>query len=173
MSVLRVPDPADAEVLADLWATNREHLDPWSPERNAEFYTVEGQLDLLERRLAAMVQGRGAYFVVLDGDRVVGEINLNDLVRGAFQNAHVGYWLAADVQGRGLMTRAVEEITTHAFDVLRLHRLQAATLAHNERSQAVLRRAGFESFGRAPRYLKIGGQWQDHVLFHRFTPHDV
>lgn len=87
MSVLRVPDPADAEALADLWATNREHLDPWSPERNADFYTVEGQLDLLERRLEAMVQGRGAYFVVLDGDRVVGEINLNDLVRGAFQNA--------------------------------------------------------------------------------------
>lgn len=174
MSVLRVLDPADAEVLCELWATNREHLDPWSPVRSDRFFTVEGQLDLVERRLVAMSEDRGAFFVVLDaaGD-VVGEINLNDVVRGAFQNGHVGYWLAASAQGQGLMTRAVEEVASHAFDVMRLHRLQAGTLASNARSQAVLRRTGFERFALAPRYLKIDGRWQDHVLFHRFSPHDV
>lgn len=71
------------------------------------------------------------------------------------------------------MTRAVEEVASYAFDVLRLHRLQAVTLETNARSQAVLSRAGFEQFGRAPRYLKIDGRWQDHLMFHRFTTHDV
>lgn len=174
MSVLRVLDPADAEVLADLWAANREHLDPWSPARPPDFYTVEGQLEHAERRLLAMAEGRGASFVVLDEvGAVVGEINITDVVRGAFQNGHVGYWVAAQAQGKGLVTRAVEEVASHAFDVLGLHRLQAVTLESNARSQAVLARAGFEQFGRAPRYLKIDGRWQDHLMFHRFTTHDV
>lgn len=174
MSVLRVLEPEDAEVLCELWTANREHLDPWSPARPDRFFTVEGQLELVERRLVAMSEDRGAFFVVLDpAGEVVGEINLNDVVRGAFQNGHVGYWLAARAQGRGLMSRAVEEVAAHAFDVMRLHRLQAATLRHNVRSQAVLRRAGFEQFGVAPRYLSIDGRWQDHVLFQRLSPHDA
>lgn len=172
--MLRVLEPDDAEVLCELWAGNREHLDPWSPARPDRFFTVEGQLDLVERRLVAMAEDRGAFFVVLDpAGEVVGEINLNDVVRGAFQNGHVGYWLAARAQGRGLMSRAVEEVAAHAFDVMRLHRLQAATLRHNVRSQAVLRRTGFEEFGLAPRYLSIDGRWQDHVLFQRLSPHDA
>jgi ribosomal-protein-alanine N-acetyltransferase len=174
VSVLRVLEPEDAEVLCDLWTRNRDHLDPWSPARSDLFFTVEGQLEVVERRLVAMAEGRGAFFVVLDDQgAVVGELNLNDVVRGAFQNAHVGYWLAARAEGRGLMTRAVEEVARHAFDVMGLHRLQAATLTSNARSQAVLRRTGFERFGLAPRYLKIDGRWQDHVLFHRLTPHDA
>ncbi|MEH3068026.1 MAG: GNAT family N-acetyltransferase [Aeromicrobium erythreum] len=171
MSVLRVLDPADAEVLSRLWTDHRAHLDPWSPSRPDRFYTVEGQLEVVEARLLAMAEGRGAYFVVVEEDgEVVGELNLNDVVRGAFENAHLGYWLAGDVQGRGLMTRAVEEAAVHAFEVLGLHRLQAGTLVHNHRSQAVLERCGFERFGVAPQYLRIQGRWQDHVLFQRLAP---
>jgi ribosomal-protein-alanine N-acetyltransferase len=50
---------------------------------------------------------------------------------------------------------------------LGLHRLQAATLPHNAASQKILKRAGFEEIGHAPSYLRIGGFWQDHVLYQR------
>lgn len=164
-------DPADAEVLSALWNADRDHLDPWSPTRPDRFYTVEGQLEVVERRLVAMAEGRGAFFVVVDpSGTVVGEINLSDVVRGAFENAHVGYWLASHAVGQGLMSRAVEEAAIHAFDVMGLHRLQAGTLRHNHRSQAVLERCGFERFGVAPQYLRIQGRWQDHVLYQRLAP---
>ncbi len=170
MSVLRVLDPGDAEVLSRLQRENRAHLDPWSPVRDEYWRSVEGQLDLVERRLTEMAQGRTAVFVILDdtGD-VVGEITLDGIVRGPFQNGHVGYWLAERATGRGLMTRAVEELAAHAFDVMGLHRLQAGTLPHNTASQAVLRRCGFIPYGTAPRYLRIQGRWQDHVLFQRLA----
>jgi limonene-1,2-epoxide hydrolase len=52
-----------------------------------------------------------------------------------------------------------------AFAELGLHRIEAGTLPHNARSQAVLERNGFVRFGLAPAYLKIAGRWQDHVLY--------
>ncbi len=170
MSVLRVLEPDDAVALSELWQANRDHLDPWSPLRDDDrWYAVDGQLELVERRLEAMAQDRGAFFVVVDDAEVVGEINLTDVVRGAFQNGHVGYWLAEAATGRGLMTRAVEELAEHAFDVMGLHRLQAGTLTHNVASQGVLERCGFTAYGTAPKYLRIGGRWQDHVLFQRLA----
>lgn len=169
MSVLRVLEPEDAEALSGLWRANRDHLDPWSPIRDDDWLSVAGQLELVERRLEAMAQDRGAFFVVVDDGAVVGEINLTDVVRGAFQNGHVGYWLAASATGRGLMTRAVDELAAHAFDTMGLHRLQAGTLVHNIASQAVLERCGFTAFGTAARYLRIGGRWQDHVLYQRLA----
>jgi len=48
---------------------------------------------------------------------------------------------------------------------VRLHRLQAATLLHNSGSQRVLADNGFERIGIAPQYLRIAGEWQDHLLF--------
>lgn len=172
MSVLRVLDPGDAEPLAALWERHREHLDPWSPVREERFYTVEGQLEVVDRRLLAVAEGRAGAWVVVDDDEVVGEINLSDVVHGAFRNGHVGYWLAADAVGKGLATRAVREVQQHAFEVLRLHRLQAGTLVHNTRSQAVLERTGFTRFGLAPQYLQIAGRWQDHVLYQCLSPED-
>lgn len=171
--VLRVLVPEDAEALADLWSRDRAHLDPWSPAHRPEFYTVAGQLELVERRLVAQAEGRAAAFAVVESGEVVGEITLTDVVRGSFQNGHVGYWLASWAQGRGLATRAVAELTHHAFDVLGLHRLQAATLVHNTRSQAVLTRTGFTRIGLARSYLRIAGRWQDHLLFQRLDERDV
>ena len=50
---------------------------------------------------------------------------------------------------------------------LGLHRLEAGTLAHNTGSQRVLLKCGFTEIGLAPGYLKIAGEWQDHLLFQR------
>ena len=51
------------------------------------------------------------------------------------------------------------------FDVLRLHRLEAACLPGNKPSAALLTKIGFQYEGLARRYLKINGTWQDHWLF--------
>ena len=70
-----------------------------------------------------------------------------------------------DAGGLGFAKEAVASAAAFSFEVLGLHRLQAATLLDNERSQAVLRAAGFEEFGVAPSYLRIDGRWRDHRLF--------
>ncbi len=107
---------------------------------------------------------------ILDDDgSVAGRINLNGIVRGAFESCAMGYWLAADGTGRGLATSAVDAAVALAFGELGLHRVEAGTLLHNAASQAVLARTGFTRYGLAPRYLRIAGVWQDHVLFQRLA----
>ena len=92
-------------------------------------------------------------------------MNLNTIVRGAFWSADLGYWIDASRLRRGLARRAVALVAAHARDELRLHRLQASTLLHNMASQRVLTANGFERIGVAPKYLRIAGEWQDHILF--------
>lgn len=84
-----------------------------------------------------------------------------------FLSAHVGYWIDKDFTGRGIGSAAVAFAVAAAREHLGLHRIQAATLKHNEASRRLLRGAGFEEIGLAPSYLKIAGIWQDHVLFQR------
>jgi ribosomal-protein-alanine N-acetyltransferase len=105
---------------------------------------------------------------ILDGDgRLIGKATLTGVVRGPFRSADLGYWVSEDSNGRGHGTQAVAAVVRMAFEELGLHRLQAGTLLHNERSQRVLIKNGFTRIGVAPEYLRIAGRWQDHVLFQR------
>jgi ribosomal-protein-alanine N-acetyltransferase len=65
------------------------------------------------------------------------------------------------------MTAAVGAAVKIAKHDLGLHRLEAATLVRNSASQRVLEKNGFVSYGMAPAYLRIAGQWQDHRMFQR------
>jgi ribosomal-protein-alanine N-acetyltransferase len=156
---------ADAPALTQLLIENREFMAPWEPARDDEYFTEDVQRKLIRSGLDRKAQGISLPHVILDGTRVVGRITLNNIVRGPFQSCSVGYWVSANANGRGLATAALAEIKQLAFQELGLHRVEAGTLTHNVRSQRVLERNGFERFGLAPNYLKIAGQWQDHILY--------
>jgi ribosomal-protein-alanine N-acetyltransferase len=64
-------------------------------------------------------------------------------------------------------TRAVGLAVEQAFGRIGLHRLEAGTLVDNLASQRVLEKNGFVRIGVAPRYLRIAGDWRDHILFQR------
>ena len=158
---------SDAGPMSDAYRLNRDHLAPWEPARAEEFFTPAGQSAVIDAKLALFAAGQEVPWVLLDGGRVVGTITLTGIVRGPFLSAHVGYWIDKDFTGRGIGSAAVAFAVAAAREHLGLHRIQAATLKHNEASRRLLRGAGFEEIGLAPSYLKIAGSWQDHVLFQR------
>lgn len=156
----------DAPALAKLTIENREFMAPWEPDRGDDYFTVENQRKVIEAGLERRAQGVSLPHVILDEHgEVVGRITLNSIVRGPFQSCSVGYWLSQKANGRGLATTALADMKRIAFTELGLHRVEAGTLKHNIRSQRVLERNGFERFGLAPKYLKIAGEWQDHILY--------
>ena len=94
-----------------------------------------------------------------------GEINLNSIQRGPFQNAYVGYWIDQARAGNGYMSEAVAVVAKFAFEDLRLHRLQIAIVPRNARSRRVVEKLGLRDEGIAARYLEINGVWEDHMRF--------
>ena len=164
---LRPLRSGDAEAVAHAYARNRQHLAPWDPERTEEFFTAAHQVSVVATQLAQHEAGTALPLVLVSGDRVVGRVNLSNIVRGPFQSASVGYWIDAAETGRGLATAAIESLIAHSRDGLGLHRLEASVLLHNAASRRVLERAGFQPIGIAPTYLQIAGLWQDHLLTQR------
>ena len=161
---LWLPDPSWAEPVADYFRRNREHFRPWDPPRSPAFFTIPYWQTQLEANRRELEEDRSLrLFLELQG-QMVGHCNFTGITRGPFQACYLGYGLAADQVGRGLMTEALRAALTYVFEELKLHRVMANYLPENERSRRVLERLGFRVEGYAPEYLYINGAWRDHVL---------
>lgn len=159
---------SDVEELTELFVNNRDFLRPWDPVREDEFFTVAKQGELASAALESYEAGTMVPFVIVNSQGgLAGRLNINGIVHGALQSAALGYWVAEAENGAGLASAAVAEAADYAANQLGLHRLQAETLVHNVRSQKVLEKNGFSRYGLAPKYLKIAGEWQDHIMFAR------
>ncbi|MEV0457712.1 GNAT family N-acetyltransferase [Catellatospora methionotrophica] len=161
----------DAPAVSALYQANMDFLLPFEPIRPDGWFGPEGQREVLATALERHARGECVPHVILLDGRIVGRINLNDIVRGPFLNCHLGYWVSQDVNGRGVASAAVAAMIRVAFEEHGLHRVQAGTLVHNVASQKVLARNGFVRFGLAEKYLQIEGVWQDHILF-QLLAHD-
>ena len=111
-----------------------------------------------------------AFFVFRKEDnRLVGGLTLANVRRGVAQAGSLGYWIGAPYVRRGYMAAAVRALIPVAFDLLRLHRLEAACIPVNQASIRLLTKCGFRQEGLARKYLKINGRWEDHLLFGRLA----
>jgi ribosomal-protein-alanine N-acetyltransferase len=168
--VLRPPGTNDVAEMRRALRSNVAHLRPWSvapaPGEDPSSLASVSRAVLQHRR--EWKHGQTFVLVVAPRDnerRVIGRIALGGVMRGAFQNAYLGYWVDEHHQGRGLATEAVLATTTFAFSAAHLHRIQAAVMPHNSGSIRVLEKAGYRREGLAERYLYIAGRWEDHVLY--------
>jgi [ribosomal protein S5]-alanine N-acetyltransferase len=164
---LRLVEPDDASAMLDLLQRNREFLRPFEPRRPPEQWTVAAQRDLLvttaERSANELEYGFGIFLT--GDDLLIGRANLSNIVRKAFQNAYLGYFLDRAYNGRGYMTAGIDAVVDFAFGPARLHRVQAAVMPENVPSVRVVEKVGFRLEGFAPRYLRIDGEWRDHNLY--------
>ncbi|MCC7252205.1 GNAT family protein [Hyphomicrobium sp.] len=164
---LRPPQPGDYVSWAELRALSRAHLVPWEPAWPRDDLTKSAYRRRIKHYQREARDDLGYAFLVFEAesDRLIGGLTLSNVRRGVTQSAMLGYWLGLPFVGKGHMTVAVRAVLPHAFESLRLHRVEAAAQPGNARSVGVLRRAGFVEEGLARRYLKINGTWQDHLLF--------
>jgi ribosomal-protein-alanine N-acetyltransferase len=164
---LRHPSMADFQAWADLRAESRDFLKPWEPTWPIDDLTRAAFRRRIKRYHRDIREDTGAaFFVFRSGDeRLLGGLTLTAIRRGVSQSGSLGYWMGARWAGQGYMNDAVRTVLDHAFEELRLHRIEAASMPTNSRSIALLEKVGFSREGFARKYLLIDGRWQDHVLF--------
>jgi [ribosomal protein S5]-alanine N-acetyltransferase len=157
----------DVAELCDLRIRNRAFLAPWEPRRSNGFFTSAGQRAEIERDRQEWAADRTYAFAIVERESgaMRGRIALANVVRGAWENATLGYFVDEAVGGRGYASEAVALAVRFAFGPCRLHRVQAAVMPKNARSRRVLEKNGFRHEGFSPRYLRLDGDWRDHNLF--------
>lgn len=114
--------------------------------------------------IARSAQPANRAFLVCDRDtqRIVGVVNVTQIVLGLFRSAYLGYYAFAGFERQGLMCEGLQAVVRRAFTTLRLHRLEANIQPGNVASIALVKSCGFAKEGFSPRYLKISGRWCDH-----------
>lgn len=164
---LRTPHMGDYSSWAELRAQSREFLTPWEPAWTSSELTRASFRRRLKYYARDLREDLGYAFFLFenDTDNLLGGLTLSNVRRGVTQACTLGYWVGSPYSGQGHMTAGVRAVIPFVFDSLRLHRLEAACLPHNEASMRLLERVGFQREGLARRYLKINGMWQDHVTY--------
>jgi [ribosomal protein S5]-alanine N-acetyltransferase len=104
----------------------------------------------------------GRFVVLQVTGELVGVINVNEIVRGAFHSAYLGYYVFVPHARRGYMTEGLGLALRWVFGKLRLHRVEANSQPGNVASRALVRRLRFRREGFSRRYLKVAGRWRDH-----------
>lgn len=164
---LRPPRISDHDSWAALRQASHAYLQPWEPtwpEDDLTRAAFRRRLSIYTREMEA--GNAWPFFIFTDADQaLVGAITLSNVRRGVAEAGTLGYWIGQPHAGRGHATAAVRAMVGHAFDELRLHRVEAACVPTNRASRRVLEKSGFELEGQARAYLKINGAWADHLLF--------
>jgi ribosomal-protein-alanine N-acetyltransferase len=124
---------------------------PSTPEEFRAYLTRYQQPS--EESLLVCLRGTGA---------IAGLVNINSIIRGRFQNGSISYAAFAPAAGRGYMTEGLGLVMRHAFEQLRLHRLEANIQPGNHASLRLVQRLGFRREGYTPDMLFIDGAWRDH-----------
>jgi len=144
-----------SEFLALMCASKQLHI-PWitPPLNHAAFAQYIARTNRTDHE--------GFVVARYSDDAIVGVVNLNNIVRGSFLGASLGYYVGAPYVGQGYMLEGLNLIKHHAFTALQLHRLEANIQPDNERSLKLVQRAGFVREGIAPAFLFLAGAWRDH-----------
>jgi ribosomal-protein-alanine N-acetyltransferase len=164
---LRPPRKRDSKAWMALRLESDRFLKAWEPQWAADACSIHDYKRRLQRFDRGWDQGNSYGFFLFDkiGDNLLGGLTLTNVRRGVVQTANLGYWIGEPYARQGYMSEAIQLSLRFAFQVLGLHRVEAACLKHNMPSRKLLLKNGFYEEGLARDYLRIDGQWQDHVTF--------
>lgn len=157
----------DGAAWSRLRLRDEDYLRVWEPEAEgtwAERFTPMAWPVMCTGLRATARRGQALPFAITLDGQFVGQITLGNLVRGSLRSAWVGYWVEADVAGRGVGTGAVALAVDHGFGPVGLHRVEATVRPENAASLRVLAKLGFRDEGLLQRYLEVDGAWRDHRL---------
>ena len=134
--LLRVLGPEASAAVRDYGLRCAEFHQPFDPIRPRDFWELPAVADrLVCQRLEAEQDRSLCLFISLKSEpqRVIGAINMRNIIRGAMMGASIGYGLAPEAVGHGYMTEALRRVAEIAFTDLGLHRVEVNIMPRNAR----------------------------------------
>lgn len=160
---LILPLAHHTEELTALVRANLVHLQKWMPWATDD-YSIDSARDYIKRNLRDLADGTGLNASIIAGEKIVGQIGFHN-IDAENESAHVGYWLAADAQGKGTMTRACRFFADYGFNKLGLNRIQINCNVENTRSRAIPERLKFRLEGVQRQAEKLNNRFGDWAIY--------
>lgn len=166
--LLRAPRLRDGRAWSEIRLRNEMWLlqwEPTSPHSWGERNSITAWPPLLSALRKAGRAGTMLPFMIVYGGRLVGQMNVSNVVHGVLRSCTVGYWVDRDVAGRGVVPTALALVIDHLFTAVTLHRVEVDIRPENQASLRVVEKLGLRREGYYERFLDIDGGWRDHVAF--------
>ena len=156
----------DSGAWREVRARNADWLKPWDATVPPGWRQRPKTFRSLTRHLGRLARsGQAMPFAIVFRGRFVGQLTVNNIVRGSAQFASMGYWIDSSVAGEGIVPASVAIAIDHCFTTAGLHRIEIAIRPENTNSLRVVEKLEIREVGFAPRFLHIDGEWRDHRIF--------
>jgi [ribosomal protein S5]-alanine N-acetyltransferase len=169
--VIRLATQDDIPDLLTHLRNNQDFLAPFEPTRPPDFYSHRYWRSQVSRSFDQYQNGQALRLILIERDqpastigRIIGTVNFTNFLYYPFYCCSLGYSLAEDKQGYGLMQEALTVSIQYVFNTMQCHRIQANYMPRNRKSGNLLAKLGFRIEGDAKNYLLINGVWEDHIL---------
>ena len=104
-------------------------------------------------------------FAIEVNDEAVGSIGIFPQTNIHEKAAEMGYWLAEEYWGHGIMVKAIKEIVGYGFETFDIVRIFARPFSTNLKSQRVLEKAGFLLEAKLKKALFKNGEFMDEFIY--------
>ena len=171
---LRLHEEHHAEELFALTDRNRNHLGRWLPwvEHTRE---VGDTLQFIKGVRRAYADGKAIPTSVWYGGSIAGTLGLQG-INWNIGSGEIGYWIGAEYEGKGIITRSCRALVSYAFETLDLNRIVIRCQPENRLSSAVAKRLGFTYEGTLRECAKHNGAVHDLAVYsvlRREWPHSA
>src|SRR5580698_3305350 len=156
---LRLLEERHAPALFALVDGEREYLRQWMPWVDSR--SSEADISAFIRNaLEQFADNRGFSAGMWVDGSLAGVITLHK-IDWLDRWAEIGYWLAREFQGRGIMTAAARAVTEHALVEMELNRVEIRCAVGNSKSSAIPKRLGFTFEGLLRQASRVNGAYLD------------
>lgn len=165
---LTILHPNDADKVLAFYEKNKEHFEPWEPERDPNFYSLPYQRLSLSIEYNLMLQSKLLrYWVFLKEDphTIIGSVNFYNIIKGSYYTCQLGYKFDSAHTGKGYAFESIQAAMQMLFTDHKIHRIEANIMPDNNRSIHLIEKLGFSYEGLSKSSIHINNNWEDHARY--------
>ena len=152
-----------AEEITKVVLENLEQLKLWMPWAKDD-YSIDSAREFIKANLTEYAKNGSFSASIILEETFVGGVGFHNLDLKN-KSAHVGYWLAKEAQGKGIMTRCCRVLFDYLFDDLGLNRIQINCNIENVKSRAIPERLGFRLEGIHRQVEWLNEEFRDWAIY--------
>jgi ribosomal-protein-serine acetyltransferase len=160
---LKLIDLRDAERVFALTNNSRAYLREWLPWVDTTVKLADTK-SFIQSCLKGFADNKSLNTVILYKDEVVGVAGYNS-IDWSNKIAYIGYWLGAEYQGNGIMTRVAKALTDYAFKELHVNKVEIRAAVDNHKSRSIPERLGYVEEGKIRSSEWLYDHYVDHVVY--------